>query len=153
MILNPLPSINPLSLFYIHPLSLITFSWLSLIWSDGEMRGTFLLRARIPDELIPVNVNFWATPDFVITMASARRNALHGFQIHKDLPNFPIHQTIGALFDISTNTTSKILQRSLSPPPHCRSRLRPHPFLPQIASTTSSHWSLLRAPTADSNST
>ena len=29
----------------------------------------------------------------------------------------------------------------------------PHPFLPQIASTTSSHWSLLRVPAADSNST
>ena len=27
------------------------------------------------------------------------------------MPNFPIHQTIGTLFDISTNTTSKILQR------------------------------------------
>ena len=50
-----------------------------------------------------------AAPDFVITMASARRNALHGFRIHKDLPNFPVHQTIGALFDISTNTNSKIL--------------------------------------------
>jgi hypothetical protein len=49
-------------------------------------------------------------PDFAITMASARRNALHGFRIHKDLPNFPIHQTIGTLFEISTNTTSKILQ-------------------------------------------
>jgi len=59
-----------------------------------------------------------AAPDFVITMASARRNSLHGFQIHKDLPNFPIHQTIGALFDISTNTNSKILQRI-----HC---LLPH---------------------------
>jgi len=31
----------------------------------------------------------WAAPDFVITMAYARRNALHGFQIHKDLPNSP----------------------------------------------------------------
>jgi hypothetical protein len=46
------------------------------------------------------------------------RNALHGFQIFKDIPNFPIHQTIGALFDIFTNTTSKILQRF-----HC---LLPH---------------------------
>jgi len=33
------------------------------------------------------------------------------FRIHKDLPNFPIHQTIGALFDISTNNTSKNLQQ------------------------------------------
>ena len=39
-----------------------------------------------------------AAPDFAITMASARRNALHGFRIHKNLPNFPIHQTIGVLF-------------------------------------------------------
>jgi hypothetical protein len=51
-----------------------------------------------------------AAPDFVITMASACRNALRGFRIHKDLPNFLIHPTIGALFDISTNTTSNILQ-------------------------------------------
>jgi hypothetical protein len=31
-----------------------------------------------------------AAPDFVITMASAHRNALRGFCIHKDLPNFLI---------------------------------------------------------------
>jgi hypothetical protein len=43
-------------------------------------------------------------------MVSACRNALQGFYIHKDLPNFLIHPTIGALFDISTNTTSNILQ-------------------------------------------
>jgi hypothetical protein len=72
-----------------------------------------------------------AAPDFVITMASARRNALHGFRIHKDLPNFPIHQTIGTLFDISTNNTSKILQRF-----HC---ILPHiaeiPCAPSIPPT------------------
>jgi hypothetical protein len=62
-------------------------------------------------------------PDFVITMASARRNALQGFRIHKDLPNFPIHHTIVALFEISTNTTSKILQRF-----HC--------LIPHIAEVT-----------------
>jgi hypothetical protein len=61
-----------------------------------------------------------AASDFVFTVASACRNALHSFRIHKDLPNFPIHQTIGALFEISTNTTSKILQRF-------------HPLLPHIA--------------------
>ena len=68
-----------------------------------------------------------AAPDFVITMASARRNALHGFQIHKDLPNFPIHQTIGTLFDISTNTNSKILQCF-----HCI-----HPHIAEVACTPS----------------
>ena len=64
-----------------------------------------------------------AAPDSIITMMSACRNALHCFRIHKDLPNFPIHQTIGALFNISTNTTSKIL--------HCF-----HCLLPHIAEVT-----------------
>ena len=64
-----------------------------------------------------------AAPDVVITMAFARRNALQGFCIHEDHPNFPIHPTIGALFDISTNTTSKILQLF-----HC--------LLPHIAEVT-----------------
>ena len=52
-----------------------------------------------------------AAPDFVITIAFPRLNALQGFRIHTDLPNFVIHPTIGALFDIFTNKTSKILQR------------------------------------------
>ena len=64
-----------------------------------------------------------AAPDFVIKMVSACRNALQEFCIHKALPNFTIHPTISALFDISTNTTSKILQRI-----HC--------LLPQIAEVT-----------------
>jgi hypothetical protein len=59
-----------------------------------------------------------ATPDFVITMASACRNALQGFHIHKELPNFFMHPALGALFDISINTTSNILKRF-----HC---LLPH---------------------------
>ncbi len=53
-------------------------------------------------------------------MASACRNAIHGFWIHKDLPNFPIHPFIEDLFDISNNTHSTIL-----PCFHC--------LLPQIA--------------------
>ncbi len=60
---------------------------------------------------------------------SAHRNALQGFRIHKDLPNYLMHPTVGKLFNISTNTTSKILQRY-----HC---LLPHiakvscaPFIP-----------------------
>ncbi len=51
-------------------------------------------------------------------MASACRNALQGFRIHKDLPNFFMHPTLGALFDVSINTTSNILK-----PFHC---LLPH---------------------------
>jgi len=70
-------------------------------------------------------------------MASARRNALHGFQIHKDLPNFPIHQTIGALFDISTNDTSKILQQFHCILPHiaeiaCTPSIPPTEFLLRV---------------------
>ncbi len=56
-------------------------------------------------------------------MVSTRRNALHGFQIHKHLSNFSIYQSISALFDISTSNTSKILQRF-----HC--------LLPHIAEVT-----------------
>jgi hypothetical protein len=51
-----------------------------------------------------------AAPDFVITMVSACRNAFQGFRIHEDLPNFFMHQTLSALFDVSINTTSNILK-------------------------------------------
>jgi hypothetical protein len=51
-------------------------------------------------------------------MASAHRNALQRFRIHKDLPNFFMHLTLSTLFDVSMNTTSYILKRF-----HC---LLPH---------------------------
>jgi hypothetical protein len=59
-----------------------------------------------------------AAPDFVITMASTHQNALQGFCIHKDLPNFFMHPTLGAIFDVSIITTSNILKRFQCLLPH-----------------------------------
>ena len=44
-------------------------------------------------------------------MTSAIRNATHGFRIHKDLPPFQIHASLGHLFDSDSNPTSLILKR------------------------------------------
>ena len=52
-----------------------------------------------------------AVPDFVITMTTATRNAKHGFNLHRDLLPFKLHQSICDLFTPSINTTSHILQR------------------------------------------
>ena len=52
-----------------------------------------------------------AAPDFVITMTSALRNASCGFRIHKNLPPFTVHSSLGDLFDSVANPELLILRR------------------------------------------
>ncbi len=44
-------------------------------------------------------------------MTSALRNASRGFGIHKDLPPFTIHSSLGDLFDSIANPDLLILRR------------------------------------------
>ena len=47
-----------------------------------------------------------AAPDFVITMKFACQNALQGFHIHKDLPNYLMHPTIRLFYEDPLSLTT-----------------------------------------------
>ena len=83
-----------------------------------------------------------AAPDFVITMKSALRNASHGFRIHKHLPSFQLHSSLGDLFDLTSNPDSLILRRfhillprlaSIACPPSIPSSDRVEYFLQSVS--------------------
>ncbi len=77
-----------------------------------------------------------AAPDFVLTMTSACRRATLGFRLHKDLHPHVLHPSLNALFMLTSNPSSLILQRL-----HC--------LLPHIASVgcspTTPHSSCVQA--------
>jgi hypothetical protein len=87
-------------------------------------------------------------------MASACRNALQGFRIHKDLPNFFMHPGPSAHYLTSPSTQPPTFS-NVSTASSLTLLTSPvlHPLLPPTASITSSRWFLLRAHAADSNST
>ena len=80
--------------------------------SEASVLGSSAMRARaqgVGDRGI-LCPRTRAAPEFVITMTSAIRNATRGFRIHKDLPPFTLHTSLGNLFGSNSNPDSLILQ-------------------------------------------
>ncbi len=77
-----------------------------------------------------------AAPNFVLTMTLVYRHATFGFRLHKDLYPHVLHPSLSALFTLTSNPSSLILQRL-----HC--------LLPHIASVgcspTTPHSSCIQA--------